>query len=266
MDLQGMPGGVEDRRDAMSLLLMHMRPMDAFLIVVRNFEDPALGAPNPARDFRNLEDEFLIADMGTVEKRIEKLNLEAKRGKKLPEKEMAILQACAAMLNEGKPLRLDPDLAAAPELRGFTFLSAKPIHVRFGDAEALVIRGKLEMEISQLSASEAEAFREDFGIAEAARDRVIQKSFALLKLATFLTVGEDEVKAWTIPDRIPAAEAAGSVHSDIQKGFIRAEVVAFEDLKKAGDYATARKQGSVRLEGKTYPVRDGDIINFRFNV
>ena len=161
----------------------------------------------------------------------------------------------------GLALRIAPDERPARRIA-----SPESPDVRFGDAEALVIRGKLEMEISQLSASEAEAFREDFGIAEAARDRVIQKSFALLKLATFLTVGEDEVKAWTIPDRIPAAEAAGSVHSDIQKGFIRAEVVAFEDLKKAGDYATARKQGSVRLEGKTYPVRDGDIINFRFNV
>ena len=95
---------------------------------------------------------------------------------------------------------------------------------------------------------------------------VIQRSFSLLKLATFLTVGDDEVKAWTIPENLPAQEAAGAVHSDIQRGFIRAEVVAFEDLKRAGDYTAARKMGVVRLEGKTYPVKDGDIIHFRFNV
>ncbi len=280
MDLQGIPGGMEDRRDYMSLLLTHMRPMDAFLIVVRNFADPTLGLPSPTKDFQNLEDEFLISDMATVEKRIEKLHTEAKRGKKLPEKEMEALQACLAMLNDGKPLRLSPDTFAAPELRGFTFLSAKPILVvvnnsddddrlpdaAFGGAEALVVRGKLEMEIAQLSESEAEAFRNDFGIAESARNRVIRESFGLLKLATFLTVGEDEVKAWTIPDQLPAVEAAGAVHSDIQKGFIRAEVVAYEDLKKSGDYTAAKKHGLVRLEGKTYPFQDGDIVNFRFNV
>jgi ribosome-binding ATPase YchF (GTP1/OBG family) len=138
--------------------------------------------------------------------------------------------------------------------------------VSFGAAEAMVIRGKLEMEIAQLSDAEAAVFRQDFGITESARNRVIQQSFALLRLATFLTVGEDEVKAWTIPREIPAVEAAGVVHSDIQKGFIRAEVVAYDDLKRTGDYAAARKQGLVRLEGKTYLVQDGDIIHYRFNV
>jgi ribosome-binding ATPase YchF (GTP1/OBG family) len=130
----------------------------------------------------------------------------------------------------------------------------------------MMVRGKLEMEMAQLPESEAEVFREDFGIKESALDRVIQHSFSLLRLASFLTVGEDEVRAWTIQKDLPAQEAAGAVHSDIQRGFIRAEVVAYEDLRRAGDYAAARKQGVVRLEGKTYPVQDGDIINFRFNV
>lgn len=280
MDLQGMAGIIDNKQEYMASLLTHMRPVDAFLMVARNFADPGLGAPDPAREVRELEEEFLIADLATVEKRLEKLAMEQKRGKKVLGPEKELLEACAELLNAEKPLRLRPDIAFAPELRGFTFLSAKPLLVivnnaddddRLPDlggssAEAMVVRGKLEMEMAQLDDEEAEIFRQDFGITEAARDRVIQRSFALLHLATFFTVGEDEVKAWTIHKEIPAQEAAGAVHSDIQRGFIRAEIVAYEDLRKCGDYAAARKQGLVRLEGKTYPVQDGDIIHFRFNV
>jgi ribosome-binding ATPase len=280
MDLQGMPGVVESKLEYMSLLLNHMRPMDAFLMVARNFPDPALGLPDVVHDFRELEDEFLIADLATIEKRLEKLDMEQKRGKKITGNEKELLEACAEVLNGEHPLRERPDVAGAPELRGFTFLSAKPLllivnndddddrlpPVSLETVEAMVVRGKLEMEMAQLPESEAAIFREDFGIVESAMDRVIQRSYSLLRLATFLTVGEDEVKAWTIPRDLPAQEAAGAVHSDIQRGFIRAEVVAYEDLKRTGDHAAARKQGLVRLEGKTYPVKDGDIINFRFNI
>ena len=280
MDLQGMPGVVESKQEYMALLLNHMRPMDAFLMVVRNFTDPALGPADVARDFRDLEDELLIADLATVEKRLEKLDLEQKRGKKVAGPEKDLLEACQELLNQEQPLRTRPELANAPELRGFTLLTAKPLLVvvnnsdeddslpqaDFQSAEAMVVRGKLEMEMTQLPEAEAAAFMEDFGIKESALDRVIHASFSLLRLATFITVGEDEVKAWTVPRDVPAQEAAGAVHSDIQRGFIRAEVIAYEDLKRAGDYATARKQGVVRLEGKTYPVKDGDIINFRFNI
>jgi ribosome-binding ATPase len=136
----------------------------------------------------------------------------------------------------------------------------------FEEAEAMVVRGKLEMEMAQLSEADATVFRQDFGLSDSALDRVVARSYALLRLATFFTVGEDEVRAWTIPGDLPAQEAAGVVHTDMQKGFIRAEVVAYDDLHRAGDFASARKLGLVRLEGKTYPVRDGDIINFRFNV
>jgi GTP-binding protein YchF len=279
MDLQGVPGMADNKREYMSLLLAHMRPMDALLMVIRNFTDPALGAPDVLRDFRDLEDEFLIADLSTVEKRLEKLAAEEKKGKKGgPEKEL--LEECVELLNAEEPLRSKPELAMAPELRGFTFLSAKPLlivvnnpededglpDVSLSGIEPLMVRGKLEMELAQLTESEAEVFMQDFGIGESALDRVIKSSFALLRQITFLTVGDDEVKAWTVPENIPAIEAAGAIHSDIQRGFIRAEVVAYEDLKRTGDYASARKQGLVRLEGKTYPVRDGDIINFRFNV
>lgn len=280
MDLQGMPGVVENKHEYMAHLLAHMRAMDAFLLVARNFPDDVLGEPDVARDFKEMEDEFLIADLASIEKRLEKLAMEEKRGKKIQGPEKELLGACAEVLNAEKPLRTRPDLAGAPELRGFGFLSARPLLVivnntdeddtlpafPFESAEAMVVRGKLEMEMAQLPEAEAAAFREDFGIAGSALARVLQRSYSLLHLATFLTVGEDEVKAWTIPRDLPALEAAGAVHSDIQRGFIRAEVVAYEDLKRAGDYAAARKLGVVRLEGKTYLVRDGDIIHFRFNI
>jgi hypothetical protein len=279
MDLQGVPGMTDNKQEYMSLLLAHMRPMDAFIMVVRNFPDSVLGLPDPAHDLRELEDEFLIADLAAVEKRLEKLDAELKRGKKPTGAERELLESCAEVLNSEKPLRTQPELANTPELRGYTFLSAKPLLVIVNNSDeddnlpqgeslggAIVVRGKLEMELAQLSEEEAESFMQDFGITDSALDRVIRSSFALLNQISFLTVGEDEVKAWTIARDTHAIEAAGAIHSDIQRGFIRAEVVAFEDLKKAGDYAGARKQGTVRLEGKTYPVRDGDIINFRFNV
>jgi GTP-binding protein YchF len=280
LDLQGLPGVLESQQEYMALLLTHMRPVDAFVMVVRNFADPSLGKPAVRQDFRQLEDEFLIADLSTIEKRFEKISLEQKRGKKGFGAEKDLLESCLETINATKPLRVESSLVTAPELRGFTLLSAKPVLVvvnnsdeddklpelAFDYAEAMVVRGKLEMEMAQLPESEAEAFREDFGLAESALDRVIARSFSLLHLATFFTVGDDEVRAWTIPRNLPAVEAAGAIHSDMQKGFIRAEVVAYEDLRRAGDYTAARKQGLVRLEGKTYPVKDGDIILFRFNV
>ncbi len=280
MDLQGIPGMADNKREYMSLLLTHMRPMDACIMVVRNFPDSVLGPPDCTRAFRELEDEFLIADLASIEKRLEKLDAELKRGKKPAGAERELLEMCAETLKAEQPLRTRPDIAGAPELRGYTFLSAKPLLVIVNNtddddtmppiplrsAEAIIVRGKLEMELAQLSSSEAQSFMQDFGIAESALDRVIKSSFALLNQITFLTVGEDEVKGWTITKDTPAIEAAGAIHSDIQRGFIRAEVVAYEDLKKAGDYTTARKLGKVRLEGKSYTVQDGDIIHFRFNI
>ncbi len=281
VDLQGIPGVADNKQEYMALLLRHMRPMDAFLLVVRNFPDPASGdAADPAAQYHELADEFLIADLATVEKRLERIAAERSKGRKVSETEQRLLERCAELLNDEKPLRSRPDLAHAPELRGFTFLSAKPVLIvvnnddddermpdaDFGGEKALVVRGKLEMEMAQLSDEDAKAFLEDYGITETARERVIQRSYQLLDLITFLTCGEDEARAWTIPRGFPAVEAAGVIHSDIQRGFIRAEVVAFDDLRRLGDYPAARKEGLVRLEGKNYLVKDGDVINFRFNV
>ena len=162
--------------------------------------------------FRELEDEFLIADLGTIERRLERISTEQKKGKKIGGSEKELLEACLEVLNAETPLRMHPELATAPELRGFTLLSAKPVLVIVNNAdeddtlpelsspevETMVVRGKLEMEMTQLSEAEADAFRQDFGLADSALDRVIKRSFALLQLATFFTVGDDEVKAWTI--------------------------------------------------------------------
>lgn len=280
MDLQGAPSSTDHKHEYMSLLLTHMRPMDAFLLVLRNFPDDTCGPPRVERDFRELEEEFIIADLATVEKRLERIAVEHQKGRKIAGPEKELLEACLATLNAEKPLRSNPSLASAPELKGFTFLSSKPVLVivnnaddddrepefSLGGVERMGIRAKLEMELAQLPEADARAFMQDFGLVESALDRVIARSYSLLQLSTFFTVGEDEVRAWTITRDLPALEAAGVVHTDMKKGFIRAEVVAYHDLQEAGDYAAARKHGMVRLEGKTYPVRDGDVIHFRFNV
>jgi len=167
-------------------------------------------------------------------------------------------------------------------LKGFAFLSAKPKLVLFNnedendqlpdtdpvfaEEETMVIRAKLEQELGQMSPEEADEFLTEFKVTASAMDRVIKRSYALQGLISFFTVGDDEVRAWTIREDTPALDAADVIHSDIKKGFIRAEVVAYSDLMAAGSHAQARKNGTVRLEGKTYPVADGDIINFRFNV
>jgi ribosome-binding ATPase YchF (GTP1/OBG family) len=196
--------------------------------------------------------------------------------------EQALLIDCRRNLENEIPLRRMADLAAARQLRGFALLSAKPMLVLFNNDEederppqisqltdtedCLVIRAKLEHELAQMPPEDAAAFLSEFNISESATDRVIQKSYEILGLISFFTVGKDEVRAWTIKKATQAVDAAEAVHSDMKKGFIRAEVLAYGDLMEAGSYAEARKKGTVRLEGKTYEVKDGDIINFRFNV
>jgi ribosome-binding ATPase len=217
-----------------------------------------------------------------VEKRLERLDNDRRRGKQLNPEEKPLLEACLKMLENERPLRLEPELASAPLLRGFAFLSAKPVLALANNADedgappamknpsfletCLVIRGKLEQELSQMSPEEAEEFLSEFQITASATDRVLQRSYELMGLMSFFTVGDDEVRAWTIKKDTEALDAAEVIHSDIKKGFIRAEVVAYNDLMDAGTYAEARKRGTVRLEGKTYAMKDGDIVNFRFNV
>jgi hypothetical protein len=259
-----------------------VRDCDALIHVVRNFSGYGLAVPAPYKDFLSLDQELILADLVTVEKRIERIETDKKRGKKTDQEEPALLATCLENLEKEIPLRRIPEIASAQVLRGFAFVSAKPELVLFNNndddagfpevqdlmtrEECMVIRGKLEQELSRMAPEEAGDFLSEYGIKESARERVIKKSYELLGLVSFFTVGEDEVRAWTIKKETKALDAAEVIHSDIKKGFIRAEVVSYKDLMDAGTYQEARKRGTVRLEGKTYLVQDGDIINFRFNV
>ena len=259
-----------------------IRNCDALIHILRNFtlygmEDPALGS-----DFNAMEEEMILADLMVVEKRLDRLKKDQKRGKKTNLEEYDLLSRCQAALERETPLRKQPELASSPHLKGFALLSAKPVMVLLNNPDedpktpdlpeqiagetCISIRGQLERELYQMDKEEAAMFFEEYQIENTAADRVIRHSFAILGLISFFTVGEDEVKAWTIKNDTLAVDAAGAIHSDMKKGFIRAEVLAYNDLTEAGIYKEARKRGTVRLEGKTYAVQDGDIINFRFNV
>jgi ribosome-binding ATPase len=259
-----------------------VRDAEALVHVVRNFPVPGLEEPEPFKDVRSLFQELILADLVTVEKRVERIEWEKKRGKGSDQQEHALLLECRETLEQELPLWKKNHLAAHQLLKGFAFLSAKPTLVLFNNEEGceqapsvdglippeqcMVIRGKLEGELAHLTDEEAQDFLSAYHITQSAMHRVIRSSYELLGLISFFTVGEDEVRAWTIRRETSAADAAGVIHSDIKKGFIRAEVLSYQDLMAAGSYAEARKKGMVRLEGKTYSVADGDIINFRFNV
>ncbi|HDZ89701.1 MAG TPA: redox-regulated ATPase YchF [Deltaproteobacteria bacterium] len=259
-----------------------IRTCDALLHVVRNFEGTVGTPPAPEEDFRRIEEEMILSDLVVAEKRVERLELDRKRGKKPSEEEASLINSCCQVLGDGRPLRESPGLASHPLLRGFTFLSAKPMFVILNNddedeelpewkdipqgVDLLAVRGRLEMDIATMTPEEAQEFLEAYHIQESALDRVIRLSYRILNRISFFTVGADEVRAWPITAGTPALEAAGEVHSDIQQGFIRAETLSFEDLRTHGSFKEAKKAGLVRLEGKEYVVRDGDIINFRFNV
>jgi len=277
--LPGAKGGL-DKRDQTTWT--PVRDADALIHVIRNFSGYGFEAPTLAEDFLAIEQDLILTDQVSVEKRLERLALERKRGRSVHPEEPGLLEKCLKALENEQPLRRIPEIAHAPLLKGFAFLSAKPKLVLFNNededdclpqlrpaidlAETMVIRAKLEQELSQMTPEEAADFLSEFNVTASAMDRVIKRSYALQGLISFFTVGDDEVRAWTIREGTPALDAADIIHSDIKKGFIRAEVVSYHDLMAAGSHAQARKQGTVRLEGKTYPVADGDIINFRFNV
>ncbi len=259
-----------------------IRDCDALIQVIRNFVGFDGREPAPLDDFRAFEQELMLADMVVLENRLERLELDHKRGKKYDPIEYSLLKNCQAHLEGGLPLRKDPALSDAPQLRGYAFVSAKPMLVLFNNDDelenmpeipeittseiCLATRGRLEQELAEMELGEAEEWMAAFGISAAAKDRIVRQSFALLGLISFFTVVGDEVRAWAIKSGTSALDAAGAVHTDMKKGFIRAEVISFADLMEAGDYQAAKKLGTVRLEGKTYEVHDGDIINFRFNI
>jgi ribosome-binding ATPase YchF (GTP1/OBG family) len=259
-----------------------VRDADALIHVVRNFSLFGLSEPSPWSDFQKLDQELILSDLTVAEKKLERMAAEANKVKKPDPEEQALVEECHQLLEGETPLRRNQDLASAHKLRGYAFLSAKPMLVLFNntdeddalpasdasclDEKCMVIRGKLEQELAKMTPDEAAELLAEFDISASATDRVVKQSYALLGLISFFTVGEDEVRAWTIKRGTSALDAAEAIHSDIKKGFIRAEIISCDDFLEAGSMASAKKNGKFRLEGKTYEVQDGDIINFRFNV
>ena len=259
---------------------------DALLVVVRAFEDAGVPHPresvDPARDLADVRFDLMLRDLAVVERRVERLE-KLVRVKKDPAEaaEFALLGRIREVLEEGRPVRsLDMSEEEARSVKGFGFLSAKPLLVvvnigedQLGDAFAklngeapVVLAARLEEELAQLPADERVAFLADYDLESSALDKVVQASFALLDLRCFFTVGEDEVRSWPVRAGTVALHAAGTIHSDLERGFIRAEVISFPDFMAAGSLASARDRGTLRLEGKDYVVKDGDIFHVRFNV
>jgi GTP-binding protein YchF len=293
LDVPGLASGSADKVAAG--LLGDLRTVDALLHVVRVFDDPAVphpaGSVDPRRDASDLDAELVLADLAVVEKRLERvvsdLGKGLEPGKRGPEK--ALLERVRSGLEEGMPARaieLSADERRA--LRGYALLTLKPMilvgnlgeeDLRGGDADAALreharasglayvpVSAKIEAEIAQMDDEHAAAFLADLGVDRPSRDRVIRAAFDVLSLISFLTFGEDECRAWTVARDADAVEAAGKIHSDLAKGFIRAEVVAFDAFRTAGTWAGAKEAGKHRLEGRDYRIQDGDCVIFRFNV
>ena len=287
-DVAGL-GGASDKGEISGQLLNQLAQMDGYIHVVRCFEDPAVAhvheSVDPLRDIELMDQELMINDQIMVERKIEKLKGEHNKGggrdKVLIEREQALFEKLDKCLQEEKPLR---DLELSDEedaiMSGFGFLSRKPmlLLLNLGEGQQAPavdyphqhsavgsLQGKLEMDIIQLPEEDAQIFMGEYGIEELGLSRIIKESYDLLGLQSFFTVGEDEVRAWTTHRGATAPEAAGEIHTDMLKGFIRAEVVAYQDLIDLGSMAEARAKAKLRLEGKQYIVQDGDILNIRFN-
>jgi hypothetical protein len=293
-DIAGLRVGVGREGGMSGPLLNAVSQNDAFLHVVRAFPDEdvphPIGSVDPSRDLEAMDFELLFSDLVIVERSLERLAERLSRKKAYPERLsdealQALLLRLKQALEQETPIR---DLDLTPEeaswIRGHQFLTRKPVLVvlNVGDhgsddpcsyllpqhrcTEAICLRGGLEMEIAQLDPAEQQIFLAEYGIPEPGLHRMIRLSYRLLGLHSFFTVGEDEVRSWTIPVGATALDAAGAIHSDLARGFIRAEVVGYDDLVASGSIDAARKQGSLRLQGRDYVVQDGDILNIRFNV
>jgi ribosome-binding ATPase len=288
-DIAGLDGSA-GKSGISGTLLNNLTQMDGFIHVVRCFEDENVPHPNGSvdalRDLAAMDSEFLLNDLIAVERKLEKLAEEKKKGagrdKAVIDREIELFTKFNEQLSQDKLLR-DLPLSAEEEkmLAGFGFLSRKPVLVVMNLSEgqkepvfsydhahsqSVALQAKLEMDIAQLPADEAEMFLQEYGITEPSLNRMISLSYDLLGLQSFFTVGPDEVRAWTTHRGATAPEAAGEIHSDLQKGFIRAEVVSYDDLMNLGGMNEAKGKGRLRLEGKEYVVADGDILNIRFNI
>ncbi len=300
VDLPAPPASTEGHVGTEELPAEHLarlRESDALLHVVRAFDDPSLphpsGSVDPSRDLEQLDLEFILADLAMVDRRLERLGSSGRHGtpaeRESNEREEVILRRLKVELEAGHPIRdagLTDDEAKA--VRGFRFLTEKPVLVLLnvgegdlGTAGALAttidaayphqhamvdhLSAKIEMELGELEPDDAATFMAELGIAESGLERVIHLSYRLLGLISFLTAGPDEVRAWPVPSGSTAVDAAGTIHTDLAKGFIRAETVGYDDLVTLGSTAEARKAGRLRSEGKTYRVADGDVMEILFS-
>ncbi len=295
VDVAGLSKGSVQDGGMGSLLLAHIRNVDAIIHVVRTFENATVPTPDggiaPAGDIETLNLELIFSDLAITEKRIERLESDIKKkGEKSKEQELHLMQRIRDCLENERAIRdIELTEGEARLLRGYQFLTQKPMLIvlnigedEIGNTEkyqelsarnaaegipTVALSAEIESEIAQLDSEEdISAFMEDIGIQELGLTRLIRVSYQLLGLISFFTVGKDEVRAWTIPHNTKAPHAAGTIHSDLERGFIRAEVTHYDDLMEHGSLANAKQHGVLRVEGKEYIVLDGDIINVRFNV
>lgn len=294
VDIAGLVGGASKGEGLGNQFLGHIRQVDAIAHVVRCFEDPNITHIDenidPLRDREIINTEFLLADLETVEKRLDKTGRQAKSGDKTAIKEAKILEQLQELLNKGKPARLlETDDAGRGLLKELCLLTSKPVlyvaNVTEADiaggnpwteelkkaaagegAAVVIISGAIEAELSSLEPEEQKEFLADLGLEQSGLNRLISTGYDLLGLINFFTVGEKETRAWTVPRGCKAPQAAGAIHSDFERGFIRAEVIKYENYITCGSEARVKEKGLMHLEGKDYVVQDGDCINFRFNV
>ena len=294
VDIAGLVKGASQGAGLGNKFLGHIRECDAIVHVVRCFDDDNVihveGSTDPVRDMDTIDLELVMADLEMVERRIDKAKKAAKGDKKFLQ-EAADFEGLRDWLNDGKSARSYEDVDIAAEYPDCELLSLKPViyaanldedgfsnpesvsyycqveqRAKEQGAQVIPVCAKLEAEIAELDGEEKKMFLDDLGVAESGLDRLVKASYTLLGLISYLTSGEDECRAWTIKKGTKAPQAAGKIHSDFERGFIRAEVVSYEDLMACGTMAAAREKGLIRSEGKEYVVQDGDIILFRFNV
>jgi len=294
VDIAGLVRGASNGEGLGNQFLGHIRQVDAIANIVRCFEDDNVvhvdGSVDPLRDIEVIQTELNLADLDTVEKRIQKTSKQAKSGDKAMQTELAILEKVYETLDEGKPARaagLSPE--ETRKIAELCLITIKPVlyvanvsendldgqhpfvqkvrdHAAAEGAEVVLICGKIEAEISELDAEEKLEFLQEMGLEESGLDRMIHAGYKLLGLITYFTAGPKEVRAWTVREGSLAPQAAGVIHTDFEKGFIRAEVTAYADYINSGGETGAKEKGLLRLEGKEYRVVDGDVMHFRFNV
>lgn len=296
VDIAGLVKGASQGEGLGNQFLSHIREVDAIAHVVRCFDDENVthvsGSVDPIQDIETINLELILADLETVEKRLQRVSRQLKTGEKRYRIEQAMLERIKEAFEREQPAR---QLTFSEEeqllLCDLHLLTLKPVlyvaNVNESDvgrgsanplvrevqtyaaregADVVVISGKVEAEIAELEGEDRALFLKELGLEEAGLDRLIRAAYSLLGLATYFTAGEKEVRAWTIKKGTKAPQAAGVIHSDFERGFIRAEVVAYEQLVQAGSMGRAREMGLLRLEGKDYVVQDGDVMHFRFNV